>query len=277
MAVLAVCLGWVGLPLVCPAQDAKSAVTYDAITKPSEERALNFPSAGIVHEVTVKEGDVVKTGQILMAEDDRIDQKALASLQIEAQTSETKIDYQKVELEQKKSVLSRKQQMGSAASPQELDEARLDVALSETRLKLAFEEAKQKKIEAEKQQVKLDLMKLGSTINGIVKKIGINAGEVADPSNANRPAIVVVQNDPLKVEVHLPTMLAKKLKPGQVLRVRYPDSDEWQPAKIIFFDPVADAGSGMRLAHLELPNASQREAGWQVQVQVPEPLAAEAK
>lgn len=277
-------LGLMSLVLAKPstaqeaANPAKSSLVFDGFTKPSEERALSFMNSGLVRNVLVKEGEHVKQGQELLAQDDRMEQKTLESLRIEADSG-AKLDYSKTELAQKKVKLGRIQKLRSqdAASPSELEEAQLDVVLAETRVKLAEDELAEKKLEAQKQQIKVELMHLASTIDGVVQRLNLKAGELADPNNsANKPPVVVVQNDPLKVEVRLPTNLAARLRSGEELEVRYPETQAWQKAKIIFFDPVADAGSNTRLLHLEMPNPDQKESGWQVQVRVPPGTLAEA-
>lgn len=257
------------LPVWADAQE-KELPTYAAITRPSEERALNFSFAGVVRKVHVKEGDTVKAGQLLLELDDRMDRKALEETEVEA-NSTRKIDYAKYELEQKKVDLKRKETLltQNAASPTEIEEAQLSKELAATRLELSVDETTQKKIEAERLRVKIELMHLASTIEGVVQKIGVKEGEIADPQQVNRAACTVVKNDPLKVEVFLPTAVAGKLKLQDALEVQIPGATEWQNAKVTFLDPVADAASDMRRVHLEMPNPSQRESGLQVKVRVP--------
>jgi len=243
---------------------------YAAITRPSEERALNFSFSGVVRKVHVKEGDVVKQGQPLMDLDDRMDRKQLEETEIEA-NSTRKIEYAQYELEQKKVDLKRKEDLltRSAASPTEIEDAQLAKELASTRLQLSVDETNQKKLEAERLRVKIELMHLVSTIDGVVQKLGVKDGEIADPQQFNRAACTVVKNDPLKVEVFLPTSLASQLKINDELEVLHGGEKQWQKAKITFFDPVADAASDMRRVNMELPNPSQRESGLQVKVRVP--------
>ena len=124
----------------------------------------------------------------------------------------------------------------------------------------------------ERQKVKVELMQIVSPIEGVVQRVGMKEGEVTEPGQTNRPAAVVVKNDPLQVEVYLPAAKAADLKPGEALEVKYPGEQEsWQKAVIKFLDPVADAGSGLRMLHLELPNPQNREAGRQVSVRMAQP------
>ena len=256
--------------LAAPVVAADAAVTYPGITRPCEERSLSFALSGLVREVMVKEGDRVTKDQPLMKLDDRLQRNALAQATL-ASDSTLRQKYSDAELAQKKVVLKRMQQLAEkgAASPTELEEADLGAQLADTRAQLTVEETQTNKLKMQAEATKVQLMTLTSTIDGFVERVGVKEGEMADPAQAQRPAVIVVKNDPLKVEVFLPTATVAKLSPGQEMQVCYPNEDKWQNAKIIFFDPVADAGSGLRKLHLELSNPKNRESGWQVNVRIP--------
>jgi RND family efflux transporter MFP subunit len=265
---LAVGLVTMGSVLLGAAEPTNS---YVGLTKPSEERKLSFSYPGIVREVLVKKGDRVKAGQPLLRLDDRLDRNQLEQAKVEAE-SDLKIAYAKQSMDQKAVRYQRVQELAKteAASPLELEEAQLNAELAATQYKLSHEEQQTAKLKAAGFAIKVDLATRDSTIDGIVQDIAIREGEYADPQQSSqRAAVVVVQTDPLKVEVYLPTPTAAKLKVGQELEVNYPSENAWQKAQIEFLDPVADSASGMRKLELKLPNPSGREPGWQVSVRVP--------
>jgi RND family efflux transporter MFP subunit len=256
------------------ASPASSVV--NGITKPSKDRHLSFAAPGLVSEVTVKEGDAVKKGQILASQDDRQEQFALKSDQREAD-SEDKINYSKDDLASKQVQLQRKQYLfehDRAASQSEVDEAALAVKLAQAQIALAELEHDQKGWDAEKEKVKIEQMHIASPIDGIVEKINIGEGEMADPQSKDG-SIVVGQWDPLWLEVHLPSSQAEQLKMGQELPVRY-DGGDWQTAKIIFFEKV-DAASDTEMVRLELANPNNsRLPGLHMQIKLPDNVSAVA-
>jgi hypothetical protein len=85
--------------------------------------------------------------------------------------------------------------------------------------------------------------------------------------------LTVVQNNPLKVEVQVPALASLQMKLGDKLRVSY-DKQAWREAAVSFMSPQADAGSGMRLIHLELANPNGEPSGLPVFVELPEKLLA---
>jgi RND family efflux transporter MFP subunit len=271
---------------VSPMTPAGDEKTVTALSRPSLETKLTFAAPGLVKAVMVQEGDHVKAGQVLAQQDDRQDQADLTRAVVEA-NSVAKIENYQTDQRVKNVQLKRKEELlkGSGdgtdsqlISQSEVEEARLDVELAKTQVELAELEHTQKGLDAEKQKIKVDLEKLTSPIDGIVEKRNINPGEMASADPGNRDgSIVVVQNDPLWVEVHLPTAQALQLKLGQSLPVKYPNDPTWQPARIIFFSPQADAASDTELVRLELPNPSGMNSGLQVQVKLPGNVAAVAE
>ena len=271
---LAMVAGVCALPFVFAAAESASLEGEEAITKPSEQRELSFSTPGLIVKVDVKEGDVVKKDQVLILQDDRIGQEALKELEIKA-NSRLQIDFAEKDVEHKKVNLARKERglLNDSVSRSEYEEVKLEVALAETRLKLAAQEQSLSKIALEKQKAENDQKRMVSPIPGAIRKLEAGEGEQADPS---KPALIVVQNDPLWVELNLETTKAKNLKLGQEVKVRYVEEAEWRAAKIIFFDPVVDAASDTQLIRLELKNPENRASGMQAVVKMPDAKPVEA-
>lgn len=241
-------------------------------------RTFSFEAPGVVAEVMVVEGDVVKTGQPLMRQESRMDEAELevrkidADSVVEIEAAQKEYDLRKLQYERKKEGAADGM---TGYSQQEVEEAKITMELA----LLKIQEATQKKTQAQavlkRQQTKVDLMKLTSQIDGVVEKISVDAGEMADPQKPEG-AISVVKNDPLWVEIPLlETWQVAKLKVGQELDVRYTidSADQWQKAKIIFISPVADSRSASQAVRLELPNPNKRYSGLEMQVKLPAELA----
>lgn len=256
---------------------APAASVVTGITAPSERLRLALPFGGIVAERKVKAGEVVKKDQVLLALDDRYERKALARLEKEA-SSTYQVDAAKADLELRQVQLARKEQMLTqrVVGLVEVEEARLQVKIGAIREQLQTQELETKSIERDAQALKVDLMLLKSPIDGEVESIDVGPGEWADPQ---KPAgsVTVVKNDPLWVEVHLPTRQSQKLDRGTPLMVKYDRDAKATPAKIIFVNPVADAASNTQLVRLELPNPNGKSSGLQVTVELPENVAAVAE
>ena len=251
-----------------------------AISRPSDEAKPTFAAPGLVAEVLVKEGDVVKVGQVLSKQDDRIEAVALASAKMDAEST-AEIDYEKADVTLKELQYKRKLDLynepGHPIALTEVEEAKNALDLARAQVTVAQLHHDQKGMDAQKQGLKVELMQLRSPIDGVVQKINAHAGEMSDPQSKDG-ALVVVKNDPLWVEMNIAAARAEKLSIGQELQVRYkalPGEavNPWMTGKINYFPPHADAASGTELVRLTLANPSGQRSGLAMEVRLPENAA----
>lgn len=260
-----------------PASDSVSkaqasyAASYDAHTEPSRRSKVNFSAPGVVAQVLVKEGDTVKEGQPLIRLDDRADKHLYESLELEAK-SDLKVRAAEADLKQKRVELERKKKSfeGGGATQTEVDEAEINVLIKELTVEVEKLTNQQKALEAKRQGVKLEQMTVTAPFDGLIEKIDLSEGETPD---AQKPAVFVVKNDQLWVNVNLPTSLALKLKMGDELEVKYKDLDQTVKGKVIFLSPFADAASETRVVRLEIGNPGNLPAGLSVAVLTPGSLS----
>lgn len=244
-------------------------------TLPSEERELGFPQPGLISEVMVKDGQQIKTGDVLAIQDDAVEKAALAreeyllNSNVQLRAAEANKNLAAVELKRQEQMFKQK-----ATSPTELEKAKVELVVAKLKIELANEETEAKRLDVAKIKAQMNRMKIVSPFDGEVRKVEAGVGEVADPQ---KPSILIVKNDPLKVQTKLPTAVTNAMKLGQTLQVRYPEEKEWRDAEIIYFDPVADASSGTQLIQLKLPNPEGRRAGMEMVVKLPDNLAAAAQ
>jgi RND family efflux transporter MFP subunit len=267
------------------AGEPEPAGPFQGITRPSERRQLSLKVMDVVWDVLVKPGDAVRTGQLLVIEDRREEELNYRIIKIEAESEarikggEVAVKAAEVTLENKQVELQRVQQMygNGVATVTELDRARLDVEISKLEIEKARWDLEQARVEraqriaqAERQLVTLDRMQVTSPIDGLVEDVLVRKGEVVDPQ---KPVIIVVKNDPLWVEVYLPTGVSLGLQVGQTVTVRYAFDPRTREARVIYLNPVADAAAGVQLVRLELANPEGLPSGLPVQVLPPAVVA----
>jgi len=246
----------------------------EASSMPSEERELAFPMPGLIEEVAVKDGDLIKKGQVLAKQDTQVEQAALAkeefllSSNVQKEAAVEQRNLAQVKFKRAERLLK---DSNGAGSQLEYDEAKLELTIAELKIKLADEETDSKRLEIVKLRKQIDRMTMVSKFDGQVRKVESEPGEVSDPQ---KPSLIVVKNDPLHVEVNIPTVVANAMKVGQTMHVRYVEENKWREAKIKNFDPVANATVGETLVRLELPNPEKRRSGQQMAVKLPENVAA---
>jgi RND family efflux transporter MFP subunit len=234
------------------------------ITKPS------FMEVGVVRQWLVKPDEYVKKGQLLGREDTDVEELKLRSARIQAdsmaavEAATADRDVSKVEYESKLKAYSLQ-----ATSTDEVEEAKLTYEQKEAVLRNAEAQREKYLADVDIQARVIDKMQLFSPVNGTVKDINIQEGEVVDP---NKPdgAITLVTNNPLWVEIKVSSAQATGLKLGDAAMVAYQNNpNDWLKAKVIYLDPEVDAASDKETVRLELKNDDNGRSGLWVNVKLP--------
>jgi RND family efflux transporter MFP subunit len=254
---------------------ARAEQIVDAVTAPSQRLELALPQPGVVREAAVVEGDRVSKGQVLLQQDDAAEQARLRGLKLRADVG-IAVRARETDLALKRIIYERKRRLfeQGGGNESEMQEAETDMKLAEIAVERERHEGAVASADAMAQEERVRQMRLLSPIDGFVERIENGVGESTDPQ---RPSIVVVQIDPLDVEIKgLSSRQVATLKVGQVLQVRYSPNDPWMDAKVKFIAPVVDARSDTQLVKLTMPNPTGRYAGLKVQVRLPDAVSSSA-
>jgi macrolide-specific efflux system membrane fusion protein len=258
-------------------QPASPTELYPGYTTASEKRAQNFDVPGVVQKMFVKEGDSVKAGDMIAEQTLDAEKAHLLSLELGAKATDLEIQAEQAQLRKDKVELERKEglRLKQAISQSELDEARLSVEIDSLKVLHAQQDKEKANADVTEQKARIELKKLRAKIDGVVSEINTREGELAN-TDTQHPTITIVKNDPLYVEVDLPSELVKTLKanPKMIPQVQYvDDKTTWHDAKIHFIKPEADPKSNTEHVELEIPNSEGRSSGLQVVVRMPQGAA----
>jgi RND family efflux transporter MFP subunit len=251
------------LLLTSPAANCQE---FEAVSKPSADIVLSFVKPGRISAVPCKEGDTVRTGELLAKQEDRADQVRVKMLAIQAE-DETKIKMTEAELLQKTKDLVKLEEalQKGAATNWETDHARLDVETTRIALDQARLEHEQHIRRHEEATIEYEQLHLLSPVNGYVEEVEIEVGESVQ---AFDPVIRVVQTDPLLIDVPVSVPLANKLNKNQTANVTFPpaNSNDVQTieGKIENIASVAEAASNTLRVRIKVPNKIKRPAGERV-------------
>lgn len=244
----------------------------EAVTKPSADIELSFVRVGRVAEILIKEGDPVKTGQLLASQDDRVEQLQLLQLKAKA-VNRTRIEAAAADLRQKEEDLKKIEgaKKKGAATDWEVEHARLNVKIAGLALQLAKFEHEQDRAKYEEVKADVDRMRLVSPMHGRVEEIAIEVGESPQPL---KPAIRLVKIDPLWIDIIAPLTVAQPLKPGDTAGVMFPGHGaqgvgEKIEGRISFVSAMSKAASDTLRVRLEIANPNGRPAGERVLVSFP--------
>lgn len=252
------------------AHAAELADEYDCLVEARTTAEIRSPIEGLIDQVHVKRGDVVRKGQVLVTLESGPERAALALARSKAtmkgplEASESRLDFA-VKKEQRALELY-KQKFVSAGA---LDEARTQRELAESELKEARENQKLNELEMQRAEEVVKLRTIRSPFTGIVVERFLTSGEFAT-SNVKNPILKLAEVDPLNVEVILPANLYGRIRMGAKAKVTPEAPGGDFAAVVVLVDRVIDAASGTFGVRLELPNPGQRiPAGAKCRVKFP--------
>jgi membrane fusion protein, multidrug efflux system len=198
---------------------------YDGMIEPYLTVKLSSQVPGILENVAVERGDVVKKGQIVAT--------------LRAGVERADVEQARVQVEFSKRKLIRNQELFAKEhiSAQEKDEIETDIKKGEALLQEATE--------------KLEMRNIRSTVDGVVVKRELAAGEYV----GDKPILTIAQINPLNVEVVVPVKQHGSIQKSMQAEVR-PESPVGgsYTGKVVIVDRVVDAASGTFGVRIEVPN-----------------------
>lgn len=229
----------------------------ESFTEPNREVSLAASEPGIVDAVNVRDGQLVKKGQVLAKLDtDALEatlelakEKAQSRGRLEAAAAELKLRKQRLEK------LSRLKQTGNAMAS-EWERAETDVAIAQATYVSALEDQKLYQLEIKRIQIQIQRRHIISPFDGAVTKVHKEVGESVPLHSPE--VITVVQLNPLRVTFPVSQALAGKMKPGETVRISLPDSGQTLEASVDIVSPVIDPKSSTVDVQITMDNTAGR-------------------
>lgn len=241
-------LGVLCLPALAVADD------NEGFTEPRYQIQVAAAEMGIINQMLVQEGDLVKAGQVLGVLDDDI-LKASLAIAKKAKDSQGAIRSAEAEYSLKTDRLKQFKQLRrlNHASAEEVERAEMEKSVAESQLLAANEANQIKELEFHRAEVQLARRKIRSPIQGVVIEVHKDLGEFVSPTDA--VVFTVVQLDPLLATFSLPAPEAAQLTKGRLAGVEFQGQRKTN-GKIVYVSPVINAQSGTVKVKVEIPNSN---------------------
>lgn len=198
--------------------DLQGAVTAD------QELFVNSKMAGTATQILIKTGDQVTRGQTLVHLDDALLQQGLAELEQQLAFATNLYDKQKALWDQK---LGTEVQYLSAKNNKESIE---------------------KRIATTKEQWQMS--KVTAPISGIIDEVMIKPGQMISPG---MPIARLVNFSKLKITAEVPESYAGRIKPGNAIKIYFPDIQKEFDSRITYVSPVINQVNRTFKAEASLP------------------------
>jgi|SRR5208283_1095007 len=218
---IAVCIMVAGLEASALADD------FECMIEPYQEVKVSSQVPGIIEEVLVERGDIVKKGQVLARLKSGVEKA-------DVEFARAQVEFSKRKLERSRDLYEKK-----LISDNDKDELETEIRKGESQLQQAI--------------AKLELRIIRSTVDGVVVKRDLSSGEYV----GDKPILTVAQINPLNVEAIVPVRKLGSVALGMRAEVR-PESPVGgvYAGTVVIVDRVIDAASGTFGVRAELPNPS---------------------
>jgi RND family efflux transporter MFP subunit len=246
---------------------------FPGLIEPYRVIQLSPAVDGVLEEVRVDRGDLIKQNQILAQLESSVERATLtiarsrADLVGEMQARKASLDFT-----ERKALSDENLRYRGIVSDLEADQSLTEKLLAEAGILQTQETMKLAELEYERAHAALELRTIKSPITGVVVDRLLSPGELAT-RQAQSIIFVLAQIDPLNVEITLPVDMIGRIKVGDEAQVlpQEPIAGSHQ-AKVTVVDHVVEAESGTFRVRLQLPNPDYKlPAGIQCNVRFSDP------
>ena len=250
-----------------------AANVLDCVIEPKSTIDLASSEDGVIDEVLVERGDLVKKDQIVAKLDTRLERLALELARLRAK-SKVDILSGQAQVNFRNREVSRIAELhkNNMASSKDYDTAGIEQRLAELALENAELEHEIAQVEQSRAKTQLERYQIRSSVDGVVMDVTMSPGEYAYEQAA---VMTIAEIDPLNVEVFVPVDRYGTISVGMTaqIRPRAPVGGNYR-ARVSVVDRVFDAASGTFGVRLELPNPDYGlPAGLRCRVQFEETAA----
>ena len=234
------------------AADKEEKPGIPCLIQPKVVLKLGSQVQGLISEVLVDRGAIVKEGQVVARLESGVEQAELAIAKARAandsalQSDRAKAEFTKHK-EERSEELRKTQSMAITAA----EEAETGAKVAEADLHEAEVNQELAQLEVGRSSELLKLRTIRSPINGVVVERTLGPGEYVGSDQTH--LLTIAQIDPLYVEVYVPVSQFGKIHTGMTGEV-YPETGGHYLGHVTVVDQVVDAASATMGVRLELPN-----------------------
>jgi RND family efflux transporter MFP subunit len=246
--------GW-AFPESAPHGD-KIAAEFDGIIEPHMVAELGSEVPGVIENIKVERGDIVKTGEVVATLRSGVERANLDLARARAELNSTiKAKKAALEFAQRNSDRIKQLYDVKALALQKWDEVETQRIMAENELAEAMDQKRLNELEYQQAAEVVKRKTILSPVSGVVMERYLSKGEYIE----NKPVVKIAQIDPLNVEVVMPVSEIPFMKLGMkgTIKPEAPVNGEYE-ATVTIVDKVVDAASGTFGVRLEIPNPRHR-------------------
>lgn len=252
---LAPALAW----LAASGVQAAPAGEFDCMIEPSQMIEIRSPVVGLLQQVPVRRGAVIRKGQILAVLESSVERSAADTARFRADAQGALLSAaNKLAGATAKAQRFEELYQEEFVSAQARDDAVNERKLAEAELRVAQDNAGQARLEHQQTVDQLNRRVLRSPVDGVVVDQYLYPGALVDTGEGKKPIMKVAQTSVLSVTAMLPFKHFKQVRPGSAVTV-VPEAPFSTPvaAKVKVVDRVIESTSGTFGVVADLDNVRQ--------------------
>jgi HlyD family secretion protein len=260
-------------PVGVRVEDVKKGRVESWVRAPGKvqpERLVQVSSniMGRVRGLSVREGDRVRRGDLLLVLDDERYRSARSGMEAAMQGARADLDLAEAQLALSRQTLARQEKLfkESLTSEESLQSARTEVKVAEARVSASRENLSGRRATLAETSKNLDETIFRSPLDGVITALNVEEGENVMTGTMNNPGTVILtvaDLDTMQVEADVDETDVVRIRPGLTARVRV---DAWEDS--VLAGTVTTVGmSGRRGGQ----SAQQQATNFAVEVRIENP------
>lgn len=231
------------------------------LIEPLQQATLASTVVGRIQRVLVKEGDVVKAGQVLVELEQELEVLEVERRRLVAENqAEIEIARERAALLEKEWQATVKlREATRSVSQEELDKKQIEYKLARAEIAQLDIREKIEVLEHKIAQAQLDRRLIRAPNDGVVTRVHAQPGEI---SEVRQPLVAIVNASSCYFVVNVEPAVGARLRTGGPARVAIDTAGGGAPFEVAgtvdSMSPVIDSASGLRRVKILLPNRDGR-------------------
>ncbi len=220
------------------------AAVLESFLEPNKRIDIVPANRDLIQQVHVKEGELVKKGQLLVTLDLTVLNAQRKTAKILAETH-GKIDSAKILVEMRKDQLENLKRVKATGHvrPKELEKSKADYAIASANLLTARENRRIRQAELKQIEAQIAVKKIKSPVDGIISRIYKTEGELVGLNDVDA-IVTVLQGLPLHAVFHIPYGFMGDLDVGHEMLLEVTGFGEAVRGFVLYVSPLVSPESG---------------------------------
>lgn len=234
------------------AEQVAQTPSFDCLLIPEQEITVSSNESGVIENINIKKGDVIKKGDILITLESNVEKIMVELADLRRKTDfEITASKKNFDLAQSKFKRISSLQQANITSEKEKEDSISELNIAELNYEQALQNKKLAETDYKRAIAILNKKSIKSEIDGIVTDIYLHIGEIPK----DKKILKIVKINPMHIEVIMPSDYFGKVDLDMMADIITENKpDEKHRATVINVDKVIDAESGTFVVTLSMPN-----------------------